>query len=102
MALIIPLYGHAKPAGGQPELCGSSGYVPGEMPYDVNFNMAQTGIARQTMIPLKDDTPRLSTPLVNYFLIAANVVVFLFQISLDRRSQSAFVRDVRPGAGAAG
>lgn len=43
------------------------------------------------MIPLKDDTPRLSTPLVNYFLIAANVVVFLFQSSLDRRSQSAFV-----------
>jgi len=44
------------------------------------------------MIPLKDDTPRLSTPLVNYFLIAANVAVFLFQISLDRRSQTEFVR----------
>ncbi len=44
------------------------------------------------MIPLKDDTPRLSTPLVNYFLILANVAVFLFQISLDRRSQTEFVR----------
>jgi membrane associated rhomboid family serine protease len=44
------------------------------------------------MIPLKDDTPRLSTPLVNYFLILANVAVFLFQISLDRRSQKEFVR----------
>lgn len=44
------------------------------------------------MIPLKDDTPRLSTPLVNYFLIAANVAVFLFQISLDRRAQTEFVR----------
>jgi membrane associated rhomboid family serine protease len=44
------------------------------------------------MIPLKDDTPRLSTPLVNYFLIAANVVVFLFQSSLDRDSQSQFIQ----------
>ncbi len=44
------------------------------------------------MIPLKDDTPRLSTPLVNYFLIAANVVVFLLQISLDPRSQREFVQ----------
>lgn len=44
------------------------------------------------MIPLKDDTPRFSTPLVNYFLISANIVVFLFQSSMDRRSQSAFVQ----------
>jgi len=43
------------------------------------------------MIPLKDDTPRFSTPLVNYFLIAANVVVFLFEISLDPRSQTQFI-----------
>jgi membrane associated rhomboid family serine protease len=43
------------------------------------------------MIPLKDDTPRFSTPLVNYLLIAANVAVFLFQSSLDQVSQSAFV-----------
>ena len=43
------------------------------------------------MIPLKDDTPRLTTPLLNCFLIAANVLVFLFQLSLDRRSQKTFV-----------
>jgi membrane associated rhomboid family serine protease len=43
------------------------------------------------MIPLKDDTPRLSTPLLNYFLIAANVAVFLFQISLEKSSQTTFV-----------
>jgi len=42
------------------------------------------------MIPLKDDTPRLSTPLLNYFLIAANLVVFLFEISLGRRSLAVF------------
>ncbi len=29
------------------------------------------------MIPLKDDTPRYSTPYVNYFLLALNTVVFL-------------------------
>jgi membrane associated rhomboid family serine protease len=43
------------------------------------------------MIPLKDDTPRLTTPLLNYFLIAANLVVFLFQISLGPRSEKTFV-----------
>jgi hypothetical protein len=43
------------------------------------------------MIPLKDDTPRLTTPLVNYFLIAANVAVFLFQSSLDPSSQAEFI-----------
>ena len=43
------------------------------------------------MIPLKDDTPRLTTPLLNFFLIAANVVVFLFQLSLGRRSEKTFV-----------
>jgi len=44
------------------------------------------------MIPLKDDTPRLSTPLLNYFLIAANAAVFLFQSSLDRRAAAGFVQ----------
>jgi hypothetical protein len=43
------------------------------------------------MIPLKDDMPRLSTPVVNYFLIASNVVVFLFQSSLSERSQTGFI-----------
>ena len=44
------------------------------------------------MIPLKDDTPRLSPPLLNYFLIAANGAVFLFQRSLDRRAAAGFVQ----------
>jgi membrane associated rhomboid family serine protease len=44
------------------------------------------------MIPLKDDTPRLTRPLLNYFLIAANVVVFLFEISLGGRAQSHFIQ----------
>lgn len=57
-----------------------------EMPYDVD---SKSGTAQ--MIPLKDDTPRLSTPLLNYFLIAANVVVFLFQSSLDRSLQVEFI-----------
>ncbi len=32
------------------------------------------------MIPLKDDAPRLSTPYVTYFLLAANIVVFFFEL----------------------
>jgi len=34
------------------------------------------------MIPLRDINPRESTPLVTIFIIAANVLVFLFQVSL--------------------
>jgi membrane associated rhomboid family serine protease len=34
------------------------------------------------MIPLKDDAPRITTPYINYFLLAANIVVFLYQVSL--------------------
>jgi len=44
------------------------------------------------MIPLKDDTPRYSTPLINFFLIAANVVVFLFEVSLSPRQEAAFLQ----------
>lgn len=43
------------------------------------------------MIPLKDDTPRYSTPLITFFLIAANVVVFLFEVSLSPRQAVAFL-----------
>lgn len=42
------------------------------------------------MIPIRDDAPRTTTPYVNYFLIAANVVVFVFELSLGPRSTSAF------------
>jgi membrane associated rhomboid family serine protease len=34
------------------------------------------------VIPLRDDNPTRSTPIVTFLLIAANVVVFLFQILL--------------------
>jgi len=34
------------------------------------------------MIPIRDDTPRFSTPYVTYFIIALNALVFLFELSL--------------------
>jgi len=43
------------------------------------------------MIPLKDDTPRFTTPLINYFLIFANVMVFFFEESLSPRQQAGFI-----------
>src|SRR5438552_8872041 len=43
------------------------------------------------MIPIRDDVPRTSTPYINYFLIAANVLAFLFEVSLDPRSRAAFI-----------
>jgi len=35
------------------------------------------------MIPIRDDTPRYSTPYVTYFIIALNVVVFLFELTVE-------------------
>jgi membrane associated rhomboid family serine protease len=43
------------------------------------------------MLPLKDDQPRYSAPLVNVFLIGLNILVFLFQQTLDGRSFEALV-----------
>jgi membrane associated rhomboid family serine protease len=34
------------------------------------------------MIPLKDDAPRVTTPYVTWFLIAANTLAFLFELSI--------------------
>ena len=34
------------------------------------------------MIPIRDDQPSFSTPFINYFLIAVNIVVFLWEISV--------------------
>lgn len=36
------------------------------------------------MLPLKDDQPSYSTPLVNWFLIALNILVFLFELQLSQ------------------
>lgn len=38
------------------------------------------------MIPLRDDQPSFSTPFINYFLIALNVLVFLWELSLGTQS----------------
>jgi membrane associated rhomboid family serine protease len=41
------------------------------------------------MIPLRDDNPTRSTPVVNVALIALCVIVFLWQLSLGRAAQQA-------------
>lgn len=41
------------------------------------------------MIPLKDDNPTRTTPFVDYALIAACVLVFLWQVSLGERIEAA-------------
>ena len=38
------------------------------------------------MLPLRDDQPRYSTPYVTYFLIALNLLIFLFESMLDPAS----------------
>jgi rhomboid family protein len=43
------------------------------------------------MIPLRDDAPRSTTPYVTYFLIALNVLIFLYQWSLPPRPEARFV-----------
>src|SRR6201987_4341175 len=45
------------------------------------------------MFPIRDDQPRYSTPYVNGFLIALNILVYLFQSSLDPRSYELFARE---------
>jgi membrane associated rhomboid family serine protease len=38
------------------------------------------------MLPIRDDQPRYSTPWVTRFLIALNLLIFLFEATLDDRS----------------
>ncbi len=42
---------------------------------------------RRVFLPLRDDNPRTRFPVVTLLLIAANVVVFLFELSLNARGQ---------------
>src|SRR5215472_9113570 len=35
------------------------------------------------MIPIRDDQPSFSTPFINYFLITVNVLVFLWELSVQ-------------------
>jgi membrane associated rhomboid family serine protease len=44
------------------------------------------------MFPIRDDQPRYSTPFVNGFLIVLNILIYLFQSSLDPRSYELFAR----------
>ena len=43
------------------------------------------------MIPLRDDQPTFSTPFVNYFLIALNVVVFFWELQQGHRALNSFM-----------
>ena len=43
------------------------------------------------MIPIRDDAPHYTTPWVNYFLIALNTLVFLFELALGPRHLDAFL-----------
>lgn len=44
------------------------------------------------MIPLKDMTPRRSVPIVTLLLIAANIFVFIHQLSLPPRALEEFIK----------
>jgi membrane associated rhomboid family serine protease len=44
------------------------------------------------MFPIRDDQPRYSTPYVNGFLIALNILIYLFQSSLDPQSYDLLAR----------
>jgi membrane associated rhomboid family serine protease len=41
------------------------------------------------MIPLRDDQPRFSQPYITYFLIALNVVIFLFEVWVGAQNRGA-------------
>lgn len=43
------------------------------------------------MIPLKDDNPTRTFPIINYALIAANIAVFIYQATLPPRAYKAFL-----------
>ena len=41
------------------------------------------------MLPLKDDTPRVTTPYITWVLLALNTIVFLFELSIDHHGEGA-------------
>ncbi len=48
------------------------------------------------MLPIRDDAPRATVPFVNYFLIALNVIVFVYEASLGTAGADAresFIRE---------
>lgn len=44
------------------------------------------------MVPLRDNNPTTITPYVTYGLIAANIIVFLYQLSLTPQQLQGFFR----------
>src|SRR5260221_362893 len=42
------------------------------------------------MLPIRDDTPRSTTPFINYFLIGLNLAVFFFEWTMGPRSLAGF------------
>ena len=42
------------------------------------------------MLPIRDDTPRSTIPFINYFLIALNLGIYLFEWTLGPRTQRSF------------
>ena len=43
------------------------------------------------MIPIRDDIPTRTTPVVNYLLIAANIIVYLAMASVSQQAHDAIV-----------
>jgi membrane associated rhomboid family serine protease len=43
------------------------------------------------MIPISDENPRLRPPIINYLLLAANILVFLYELSLGGRGLDRFI-----------
>jgi rhomboid family protein len=43
------------------------------------------------MIPLKDMTPRRSFPIITILLIAVNIAVFIYQLSLSPKALDTFI-----------
>jgi len=48
------------------------------------------------MIPLRDDQPSFSTPLINYFLIVLNVLAFLWERSVGMQTGSLYAFAIIP------
>lgn len=44
------------------------------------------------MLPIRDDQPTYSTPFVNWFLIVLNLLIYLFQATLDPHSYELFAQ----------
>jgi membrane associated rhomboid family serine protease len=43
------------------------------------------------MIPIRDENPTRRVPIVNYLLLAANIAMFVFELSLGERELEAFI-----------